>query len=71
MNEKQPQFENRDPMGMCEEFRCMKNIRAGMNFCVFHTVVLSKRDRWFVAVVFCILSVIDNEEGEVWNVKAI
>ena len=24
----------------------------------------------FVAVVFCILSVVDNEEGEVWNLKA-
>ena len=41
-----------------------------MNFCVVHTVVLSKRDRLLVAVVFCILLVIDNEEGEVWNVKA-
>ena len=41
-----------------------------MNFCVVHTVVLSQRDSLFVAVVFCILSVIDNEEGEVWNVKA-
>ena len=33
-------------------------------------VVLSKRDCLFVAVVFCILLVIDNEEGEVRNVKA-
>ena len=24
----------------------------------------------FVAVVFCILSVVDNEEVEVWNMKA-
>ena len=41
-----------------------------MNFCVVHRVVLSKRDCLFVVVVFCILLVIDNEEGEVWNVKA-
>ena len=41
-----------------------------MNFCVVHRVVLSKRDCFFVAVVFCILLIIDNEAGDVWNVKA-
>ena len=41
-----------------------------MIVCVVHRVVLSKRDCLFVAVVFCILLVIDNEEGEVWNVKS-
>ena len=35
-----------------------------------YRVALSKRDIQFVAVVCCILSVIDNEEGEVCNVKA-
>ena len=38
--------------------------------CVVHRVVSSKRDCLFVDVVFRILLVIDNEEGEVWNVKA-
>ena len=33
-------------------------------------MVLSKRDCLFVVVVSCILLVIDNEEAEVWNVKA-
>ena len=32
--------------------------------------MLLKRDCLFVAVVFCILLVMNNEEGEVWNVKA-
>ena len=41
-----------------------------MNFCVVHSVVLSNRDCLFVVVVFRILLIIDNEEGEVWNVKA-
>ena len=63
-------LENKDPLGMCEEFRCMKNIVARMNFCVAHRVVLSKKDCLFVAVVFCIVLVINNEKGEVWNMKA-
>ena len=33
-------------------------------------MVLSKRDCLFVVVVFYILLIIDNEKGEVWNVKA-
>ena len=41
-----------------------------MNFCVVPEWYCQRGHCWFVAVVLCILLVINNEEGEVWNVKA-
>ena len=69
---------NRDPMGMCEEFRCMQNIGARMNFYVVHRVVVSKRT--LLVCCCCILYSFDNRgrslecesrgeshESENWN----
>ena len=65
-------------MGMCEEFRCMQNIGARMNFYVVHRVVVSKRT--LLVCCCCILYSFDNRgrslecesrgeshESENWN----